>query len=190
MPMTEQDQQLLDAHLDDALSPIDAEHLRIRLAAEPDLAAALQDSRAERAVRQAAWQATESETSADSSALVDRVLRAGRAHERRRRLIRGSGAVAAAAACFAAGWFGRGVEAPQAVPTVARMGTPAPRTPVAGPGTFQVALTDAAGNVLAVQTFSQLDEARRFAADLTAWQSQQQQPLAQPGRMLLISDEF
>jgi anti-sigma factor RsiW len=189
--LTDQDLDLLDAHLDDALSPIEAEHLRLRLAAEAELAAGLEQLRAERAARQAAWQAMDAAESAAATLATDTLVRA-KSHERWSRIARAAGALAAAAACFMAGWVGRTAATVEAQdvprrPAVSAKSQPA-RPTDRGPGTYQVALTDSSGNVLAVQKFTRLDEAQRFAADLTLWQAQQQQ--IQEGQLMLVADEF
>ena len=191
-PMSDDDLQELDALLDDALSAWEAEQLRRRIGAEPALAAALDGLRADREVRRQVWQAAEP-ADAEAGAFARRVVKSARSRERWRRLARLSTFAAAAAACFVAGWVGKGVVGPaRATPT----GPPAvvqagPRTPDSAATTaaaFQVVLTDEAGNVLAVQKFGGLEEARQFAGDLARWQVQQQQ--VRQGQMVLISDEF
>ena len=106
--------------------------------------------------------------------------------------------LAAAAACIAVGWFGRGIvtgrhaadsdargRSATALNTSALSGAvPATHTG----GTYRVALTDTAGNVLAVQTFARPDEAQRFATDLAQWQAAQQQ--SRQGQVRTVSDEF
>lgn len=189
--MEEHDFELLDAHLDDALSPIDAEHLRLRLAAEPGLAAALEALRSERAARAAVWRSMEPTTS-EASAVIASVVRGGRRADLMRRASRHVAALAAAAACIALGWFGRGVVAggrsTESAASSATAFHTASRSAARANGTYRVALTDAAGNVLAVQTFSRPEEAQRFATDLAQWQATQQQ--ARQGQLRLVSDEF
>jgi anti-sigma factor RsiW len=189
--MEERDYELLDAHLDDALSPIDAEHLRTRLAAEPELAAALETLRAERAARAEVWRSMEP-TTAQAAAIATSVLRSGRRSELLRRTGRHIAALAAAAACIAVGWFGRGVVAGGAANSLGGSSATALNTaslPAArADGTYRVALTDSAGNVVAVQMFNRPDEAQRFATDLAQWQATQQQP--RPTQLRSVSDEF
>ena len=70
-------------------------------------------------------------------------------------------------------------ERPPLVRPAGRDGKPAPKAPKADPKdepyVYQVALTDEAGNITAVQKFDSLDEARNFAADVGRWQAHQQE---------------
>ncbi len=63
-------------------------------------------------------------------------------------------------------------------------------TPAAGePATvFQVALTDEAGNITAVQKFDNLKEAQNFAAEVELWQARQQQ--IQSGKVVVTTSRF
>jgi hypothetical protein len=104
----------------------------------------------------------------------------------RRRFFRAARGPAVAAAClvfFLAGWFVRG----QAV-----AGSPGVKSPLAvteaGSDGAQVALTDEDGNIVAVQKFPGIDQARQFAEDLTRWRAKHQQ--AQKGRVVRVADEF
>src|SRR5678816_3922940 len=101
-PMEERDYELLDAHLDDALSPIDVEHLRTRLAAEPELAATLERLRSERATRAQVWRSMEP-TASEAIAVASAAIGRGRRAELMRRGRRQLAAFAAAAACIAVG---------------------------------------------------------------------------------------
>jgi hypothetical protein len=53
---------------------------------------------------------------------------------------------------------------------------------------FQVALTDEAGNITAVQKFDNLKEAQNFAAEVELWQARQQQ--IQSGKVKVTSSKF
>jgi hypothetical protein len=185
--MEERDFELLDAHLDDALSPIDAEHLRVRLAAEPELGAALETLRAARATRADVWRSMEP-TTAEASSLAGGAIRRARRAELMTRAGRHAAALLAAAACIAVGWFGRGVVVGgRAVEPPSRT-TTALHTVTNPASAYRVALTDSAGNVLAVQTFGRPDEAQRFATELAQWQAKQQQ--ARQGQLRLVSEQF
>jgi hypothetical protein len=189
--MEDRDYELLDAHLDDALNPMDAEHLRTRLSAEPELAAALETLRAERAARTEVWRLMEPSTT-EAWAATNEAIRRGRRSELMRQAGRHIAALAAAAACIAVGWFGRGVVgggrpgAPHGGSSATAFNTAS--LPTGSSGTYRVALTDTAGNVVAVQTFNRPEEAQRFATDLAQWQATQQQ--SRPSQLRPVSDEF
>jgi len=189
MAVSESDLEQLDAYLDDALEPRDADALRARLAGDGELVAAMDQLRGERAVRQALFAGFEPDD-AGVDALVQRV-RDGM--ERRRRfagVLRSLRYVAAAAACAAIGFFGRGMfERP--APTVndettlvdVRAGVNVERV-----AAYQVTLRDDAGRVVAVQRFDSVDKAHEFVADLARWQSQAERLAS--GRVVLTADRF
>jgi hypothetical protein len=108
--LTESDTQLLEGYLDDALSPAEVQSVDARLS-EPEVAAALDALRSERAARVAVFQSlTPGQEEADRFARnLSSAVRRG---ELKRRVLRGATLVAGLAAClmvgFAAGWFGRG----------------------------------------------------------------------------------
>jgi hypothetical protein len=183
--MEERDIELLEAHLDDALNPIEVEHLRLRLAAEPELAVALETLRAERAARALVWRSMKP-TMAEASSLADAAVRRGRRAAFIRLTGRHVAALLAAAACIAVGWFGRGVVAGGRAANSTGNTATALRAGGSPTAAYRVALTDSAGNVVAVQTFARPDEAQRFATDLAQWQARQQQ--ARPGQV--VSDKF
>ena len=129
-----------------------------------------------------------------------------------------SGAVAACVVLFLAGFgVGRGKAAPDnstagdEIPIVSgsatrpsaaadpaayfyaveRHGPPQPPAlPAAGEAAtvFQVALTDEAGNITAVQKFDNLKEAQNFAAEVELWQARQQQ--IQSGKVVVTTSRF
>jgi anti-sigma factor RsiW len=129
-----------------------------------------------------------------------------------------SGAVAACVVLFLAGFgVGRGKAAPDnstggdEVPVMNRSATrPSssadaaayfytagkhahPQPPAAPAGAepvtvFQVALTDEAGNITAVQKFDNLKEAQNFAAEVELWQARQQQ--IQSGKVVVKTSRF
>ncbi len=172
-PNPETDLELLDRYLDDALEPLEFEQLRRRLHAEPELAEALQDARTQRQSRQATWQSMEP---GDNE--VDQFIRTFAARTRRQdtrlRLTRVSRFFGAAAACiafgFLAGWLGRGTPATTVAPSGRLHVASVTHDRMGDVPTFNVALTDDDGNVVAVQKFSRLEEAREFANDLVQWQ--------------------
>jgi anti-sigma factor RsiW len=200
--LTDQDLELLEAYLDDALTADEVEQVAHRLSDDPALLAALQSMRAERTVRAAVFTSLEP-TPAEADAISNRIIRS----VRRSRLIgigwRASQFAAAAAASIllglGGGWFiwGRGHLSPsQAMPTVAvnNIGSVAPQTvgdsTIANlpPGPYQVALTDEHGNVLAMQKFDRFDEAKQFANDLG--QAEERRQDVQNGKAMLVADHF
>lgn len=200
--LTDQDLELLEAYLDDALPADEVERAAHRLSEDLALLAALQSMRAERTARAAVFTSLEP-TPAEADAIAKNIIRAAR----RSRLIgvgwRASQFAAAVAASIllglGGGWFiwGRSHVSPsQAFPTVAVNNIPsvAPQ-PVADssianlpPGPYQVALTDEHGNVLAVQKFNHLDEAKQFANDLG--QAEERGQNVQNGKAMLVADHF
>jgi hypothetical protein len=205
------DSELLEAHLDAALSPEQAESLGRRLATEPRLAGELERLRAERRVRRAAWASYEPEPPRAAAAAEAALVLAERTERWRRTGARVRGATAAAAVvllAFAAGWAARGGRpGPSAEPQ-----SPVSRTrathPFASSGasagdgsaSFPVALTDEHGNIIAVQHFDDPRQARQFADDVDRWQSRPRRaaqpapaaPAARPAAEPLtpVSDEF
>ena len=167
------DFELLENYLDGELSPAEVLRVERRLAAEPELAAALGRMGAEFEVRRAAYRSLEpDDRAADAlaSAVGRQVRRADRAlsHGRVFRFGRLAGAVAACVAIsFSAGWVGRGVAARASSKSVIS-------APKEEPYVYQVALTDDQGNITAVQQFDKLEDAKAFAADVGRWQAQKQ----------------
>ncbi len=193
------DLETLDAHLDGALTPPEAEALGRRLAAEPALAEALDRLRAERNVRRAVWASYEPDETAANSAAATVLAAAVREERWRRSVSIGRRATAAAAVlllAFAAGWAARGKVSPGSRQTM-RMGEPHPFfTSGGGSGneSFPVALTDEHGNIIAVQHFNDPAKAREFAEDVGRWQSRTPRPATAPSApsnsLTPVSDEF
>jgi anti-sigma factor RsiW len=196
--VSETDLEILEAYLDDELSAGEVVRLDQRLALEPALAAALQAQRSARAVRGALFKTLEPD-----DALADRVAEDVFAAVRRRawnrriiRLAKVAGAVAASIVIgFTVGWVGRG-RGPQAS-VIAEFPHPAKseghivaHSPKPGDAaqTYQVALTDEEGNIVAVQKFNRVEDARQFADDLGQFEARRQQ--VEEGRPMLISDRF
>jgi anti-sigma factor RsiW len=171
MSVTQADLELLDAYLDDALEDADREAVRARLSTDQSLVAALDQLRAQRALRQSFFAALEpTETEVDQLA-----VRVRESLERRRRftrILRAARYVAAAAACFAAGIL---VHATYF--THSKAPNPNPLQPIANTSAtvravelYEVTLRDDSGKILAIQRFDSLDKANAFAADLASWQ--------------------
>lgn len=192
--ISEFDLELLEDYLDDALSPIQVEHVARRLGDEPELALAMHELRAARVLRAAAWRTLEP-SEAEAADVTNCVTQVVRGAERVHRLWRGAwvgGGIAAAVGVFVAGWLihGSGDPRPQArdvqptpLPSPAAI---AVREPAAA--AFHVALLDSQGNVIPVQKFSKADDARQFAQDLIVFENRRQE--AQQGSAMLVSDRF
>jgi anti-sigma factor RsiW len=176
------DFELLENYLDGELSPAEVLRVERRLAAEPELAAALGRMGAEYEVRQATYRSLEPDARAAdalAAAVGRQVRRADRtaSHGRVFRFGRLAGTLAACVAIsFSAGWVGRGFAASSKPAQIL-----AP--PKGEPYVYQVALTDDHGNITAVQRFDKLEDAQAFAADVGRWQAQQQVKQAGPAVM-------
>lgn len=189
------DYDILEGYLDNSLSPDEMQAIAARLAAEPELAASLDALREERTLRQAAWKSYEpDELSVQRfAASTVRALRRQRVFSILTHFTR---LAISAAACLAlgisAGWFiwGRPIGS---VPVSATITGPAANLASnsdhqSGAGTYQVAITDENGKVVAVQKFSGLDEAKAFADDLGRYE--QRKLDVQDGKATLVSDKF
>lgn len=177
--VSDRDLEALELHLDGELGASESQQLCRRLEREPHLAVALDRLRAERAGRRAAWAACEPDVvCADLTARA--IVAASLRQARRRdvsRFLRRLAAAAAVAVAFGGGWLLR----PRVLPSPAIVTAPlvhreaelraAGMNVTAPPRLFQVALTDDDGNIIAVQHFDDLGEARRFAEDVDRWQS-------------------
>jgi anti-sigma factor RsiW len=195
------DAALLEAHLDGALSPPQAESLGRRLANEPALAAHLERLRAERAVRQAVWSSYEPDQSRAASAATSALTLAERAERLRRTASHARRATAAAAVvllAFASGWVARGVRSVQPGAPESRDVQSGGNHPFASSGasagdgsaSFPVALTDEHGNIIAVQHFDNPRKAREFADDVDRWQSRPRRAAPPAAPLTPVSDEF
>lgn len=194
--ISEFDCELLEAYLDDALSPTQVQHVSLRLLAEPELAAAMHELRAHRVLRMAAWRSVEP-TDVDAAAVARHVATYARRDARRRairEIVRIGSAVAAAITVFLAGWFLRSSASPGVLAQETRgpAGATSRTAPIrAGPASasgFQIAILDESGNVIAVQKFAKLEEARQFAGDVLRYEARRRE--VQDGDAVLISDHF
>lgn len=192
-PIPEFDLELLEAYLDDALSPGQVQHVAQRLLDEPELAVAMHDLRAQRTLRIAVWRSLDP---GDHGALpiADQVARRVRRIELRRRVFRvarSGAAVAAAILVFGGGWFvghSRSDPSAEEVPGAAAVAKASAVGANAAGGRFEVPLLDRAGHVIAVQKFAREDDARRFADDMLRYEARRRQ--VQNGGAVLVSDHF
>lgn len=189
---SDEDVWRIEAHLDGALGPAEAEELARRLAAEPDLAALLETLRAQREVRLAAWAAGEPAPD-EAQALATRAVAAAVGAERWRRSVRTARRATAVAAlvmvAFAAGWTVRG-KVPPAQSAQGRAADSRPWAHGGGHLSFPVALTDERGNVIAVQHFDDATQARQFADDVGRWQTAPRQRTRGAELVIPVSGEF
>jgi hypothetical protein len=205
--LSESDKVFLEAYLDDALSPTQVERLDSRLSDEPELTAAFDHLRTERAARIAAFNSLAPSTT-DAARFAEAFLATLRHREWKRNLGRQVRIAAGVAAClivgFSVGWFGRGrgigsqigiapsmtITSPTALPIGSHADTRlvihSPKPPE--PGQYQVAVLDADGNVIALQHFARLEDARQFSDDLKQFEVRRQQ--VQESQPMLVSDSF
>jgi anti-sigma factor RsiW len=185
MAVSENDLELLEAYLDDALSMGEADQLRARLANDAELAGALERVRAERATRRTFFASLEPDDS--TIAKLTAQVRASMARRRYfSRVLRLGRYITAAAACVVAGFLARGwFDHPN--PNQTANGNPN-NTKIEKIEIYQVTLRDDAGHVVGVQKFNSLEKAQEFAADLARWQSHSERLAS--GRFVVHSDRF
>jgi hypothetical protein len=192
MSVTEADLEQLESYLDDELSPGQAEDLHRRLASEPELGARLSELHQQRELRASMFRSLEP-TDLEVERLISRVdvkLHRDAAWTRRLSRLR---YVSSAAACLIVGFMMSHVIWPSAphdeiyrtMPS--NVGSPAaPATPTHGP-IYQVVLQDESGNVIGVQDFNSLNEAREFQSDVGQLQNKRRQI---QNNIRLITDQF
>jgi hypothetical protein len=162
MPIADADLELLETYLDGALPMPDAEGLWRRLAMDGDFAAALEDLRVQRAVRQVVWQQAEpGET--EAAAVANRVASA----LRRRRVFdivnRSLSYAVAAAACVMIGFHFGGLQQVVAPSSGAlQQSSTVPNMTVSYP----LALRDPSGRLISVQNFNTPQERDQFISNV------------------------
>ncbi len=177
MAVSENDLELLETWLDEALSPREADVLRQRVAVEPELSAALAELRSQRSLRASVWAALEP-TDTAAQQMNWRIRGALAERQTRRALSFGSWAIArigsVAAACvmlgFFAGWMGHGgnqgmapIASQNTGPAVA-VNQPSDAPP---PGTpLYVPVRNAYGQVVSFERFQNTDQAKNFMDNL------------------------
>ena len=178
---SDRDLELIEAYLDDALSAEEVERLDRRLTSEPDLAETLHAQRTSRAFRLAAFQ-SETPQDAEAKQLSDLIIAEVFRRQRMRivsRWLRIGGAVAACILFgFVAGWLGRGraeLENPDS--NLRALHADLTVDPI---GVYQVSFTDDSGNVIAQQTFSHYEQARRYADDLAGYEARPKSAIKSP----------
>jgi hypothetical protein len=207
--LSDSDRHLLEAYLDDGLSVWEVQRLDTRLGEEAELVAALDQVRAERAHRIAAFNAIAPTVSAADRFAESLIASVHKARRKRRhmRIIR---PLAVAAACLMigfsvgriAGWGHVDSETNvleeqsgtlgSSVSTLAAHGHSDAHLVIHAPGPqetgpYQVAVMDEHGKVIAVQKFTRLEDAQEFAREFSQYQARRQQIQQSP---MLISDQF
>jgi hypothetical protein len=186
MLLAEHDLELLEGHLDGALSAEDSATLQRRLDGAANLAGALDALRADRAERRAVWAAlepTEQEVERCVTAVMAGIRKPWAGWARWRT----SAAIAACVAlAFFAGWTWRGKQVARGGGTVPGVGKPWHKD--ASGAAYQVALTDESGHVTAVQNFDSFEKANEFANDLGYWQQRQER--LREGAAVIVADQF
>lgn len=181
MERNEEQLELLEACLDGELPSGEAESLRARLGREPGLAAELDQLRAERASRVAAFAGMEGD-----EGIADRLIARARvqvdAPAKRQWRMPWRYAAAAAAACLVLGFVAGQWLDMQDAPGITRL------TPVAHESSYRVAITDEDGQVIAIQKFDSLEQATEFSDDLRQWQERQEQ--IRNGQVIVRSAHF
>ena len=189
MAMVDDDLELLESFADRALPAAEMAALRTRLAVEPELASALEGILVEQQWRTQLFASLEP-TIDETNRFANRVLAS---LPRRSRIFRPLRVAIGIAACIAisffAGWQlgGKGKTVANAPPdhNAVRVAV-GPK--VEAIVSYQVALTDGAGKVTAVQNFDSLEKAREFSQDLGQWQERQRQ--MQEGAAIVVADRF
>jgi membrane-associated protease RseP (regulator of RpoE activity) len=149
------DRDLLESHLDGALTPEEAGALSERLAREPELAAALEHAKDSRAIRRAVWASYEP-AERDSDAMAAASVAAAMREDRFRRAAgfarRATAAAAAVLLAFAGGWVARGREAPEPASVAQPAGLEDHKFVSSGADgpTFPMTVTDENGNAAPV----------------------------------------
>lgn len=186
MLIVDEDVELLENFADGALASGEMVVMRARLASESELTAALDRIVTDRALRSRMFASLEP-TETESTRFLDRVRAKVPKNPRRAGALRlATGIAACVAISFFAGWKFGGKQ-------VAIVPREAAIRVAAGPKietivNYQVALTDEAGRVTAVQNFDSLEKAREFSQDLGQWQERRRQ--MQDGAAVVVADRF
>lgn len=187
--ITEQDFELLEEYLDEALGDRVRLDLESRLSGDAALAAALDELRENRDLRGELFASLEPDNAAVRGVIDGinaTVLRDDLRHHRWRGFGWTSSVAAGVAIAFLAGWMAHRM--------LGGPGTAGPSVAGGGSGivavneAYAVQITDDAGKVVAIQKFDSLEKAREFTDDLTKWQLRQQQ--LQQGQVVLVGDTF
>ena len=190
--VSEADLELLDSYLDDELTLAEADELRERLASDAELSEALEQLRQQRELRLSLWRYMEPDQTS-SQQFAWRVRGLMRREARWGRWMYNVRVAGAAAACLFVGILVGRSGSDMALPMhddTASSQIIYSTSAVAGNAQrpYRVSLTDGDGQVVAVQQFATLAEAREFAHDVGQWQAKHRQ--VRNGNVRLISEEF
>ncbi|HEY1685211.1 MAG TPA: zf-HC2 domain-containing protein [Tepidisphaeraceae bacterium] len=199
--MTESDLMLLEEYLDGELSAADARAVEERSVHEPELGKELARLKTDRGIRLQAWRSMEGDELAVES-VAGKVAATIQRRESHTFLLRGLRIGAAAAACIvlglSVGFFARQpasnqitAQAPVATKTadsdrIVFTGQVPSQMPSARG--YDVRLKNDAGEVVAVQHFDNIEQARQFVQDVGTWQQRQEQ--MHSGNVSLVSDQY
>lgn len=186
MLIVDEDIELLENFADGAMASDEMVVMNARLARESELAAALDRIMADRTLRNRMFISLEP-TEEENKRFTNRVMaKLPKRWKYARSLRLATGIAACVALSFFAGWkFGGKQVAIVPHETAVRVAVgPKIETIVS----YQVALTDEAGRVTAVQNFDSLEQAREFSQDLGQWQERQRQ--LQDGAAVVVADRF
>jgi anti-sigma factor RsiW len=171
-PIDDGDIELLEAFLDDELTPAQSQILRERFASEPGLENELEHLRAERKLRAGMFSSLEG----GEEAVVERILAQTKSSANggpaKMQLRYAMAAAALVAIGFLVGW----------------MGAMGGKSNVSASEPYRVEIQDESGQVMAVQNFKTLEKAREFSDDLQQWQIRQERLLN--GQVTIYSDKF
>ncbi len=187
--MTDEPAEILELYLDGELPAHEASAVQRRLAAEPALAAQLEESRALRALRAGFFAAIEPDDAAADRAVENIRRRIGRPLHPGPQAAPDHATLPwqwirigiAAAACLAVAFMAGRVARLGNIAADRQQGAPVPVS-------YQVSITDESGAVLGIQKFKSLEEAREFSDDLHRWQERQEKLLS--GQITLRSGSF
>jgi anti-sigma factor RsiW len=188
----DQEMELLSAFIDGELSSDEAATLQARVSADPTVAAAIEQLRADRTVRAALWSSFEPDEAAVGR-LVDKVDRSIDKQTVWAYRLSNLRIITSVAACILVGLFmghvafgprggpidGATALAPAAAPAVTTVSAPA-----------QVRIVDSKNNPVTLQPFSSPEDLQRFIDDLRAWQQAQEQAKQGQGFGVPLSEKF
>src|SRR5258706_6811223 len=164
-PIDDGDIELLEAFLDDEMTPAQDLRLRERLASEPELAVELEHLRAERKLRAEMYLGLEGGEEMVVERALAQIHKVDGRDQRRVQQVRRLRYAMAAAALIAIGFL------------IGWMGATGGKSNVSASEAYRVEILDESGQVMAVQKFQSLEKAREFSEDLQQWQIRQERLL-------------
>src|SRR5258705_3315008 len=156
-PIEDGDIELLEAFLDDELTPAQSLLLRDRLESEPNLTVELEQLRAERKLRATMFLGLEGGEEAVVERAFSKIHDVDARQQRRVQQVRRLRYAMAAAALITIGFL------------VGWMGATGGKSNASASEAYRVEILDESGQVMAVQKFQSLEKAREFSDDLQQW---------------------